>query len=118
MQLYLEDGPMFLSVYRGDWVDDQSNGKGALYDHEKQIIICGVFKKGEPDCLLTPLEFQVRYSNGDIYEGFLLKLLRHGKGKMYYANGDRYEGEWRQNRREGQGKMFIEAEQWTIQGLF
>lgn len=34
----------------------------------------------------------VQYSNGDVYSGGLMKMLKHGTGKLIYDNDDVYEG--------------------------
>ena len=36
--------------------------------------------------------YKIQYSNGDIYEGGLDRLLKSGYGKLELANGDVYEG--------------------------
>ena len=51
---------------------------------------------------------QMRYDNGDVYEGDYKKNERHGNGKYLYANGDIYQGNWKDNRFSGRGK-FINA---------
>ena len=34
------------------------------------------------------------WANGDVFEGTLVKGLRHGKGAIHWANGQRYNGDW------------------------
>ncbi|MBE6673366.1 MAG: hypothetical protein E7599_07630 [Ruminococcaceae bacterium] len=47
--------------------------------------------------------YTVKYSNGDLYEGGLDRLLRSGYGKLSLANGDVYEGNFVENMPSGQG---------------
>ena len=48
---------------------------------------------------------KVYYSNGDVYEGDLLNLKKHGKGKLIYAQGDVYEGDFVNDAMTGKGKF-------------
>ncbi|HBE13018.1 MAG TPA: hypothetical protein DCY74_02480, partial [Clostridiales bacterium] len=44
------------------------------------------------------------YANGDIYEGKIVNLMRHGDGKMSYTNsGDVYEGSFINDQISGKG---------------
>lgn len=43
------------------------------------------------------------YSNGDIYEGYIVDGQRNGYGTMTYNNGDKYEGNWLNDEKSGQG---------------
>ena len=44
---------------------------------------------------------KIEYSNGDKYEGELLKDYRHGHGIYKFPNGDILECEWEHNRVQG-----------------
>lgn len=46
------------------------------------------------------------YSNGDKYEGYMLKRQRHGVGFYYYKDGSRYEGDWKYNVKDGLGTYY------------
>lgn len=48
--------------------------------------------------------YRVEYKNGDIYEGPLLQLQKHGKGVLTLASGDRYEGEFAYDEMSGEGR--------------
>ena len=48
---------------------------------------------------------EIKYENGDVYNGDVLGVMKHGEGKMVYANGDVYEGEWSSDKKSGEGKM-------------
>jgi hypothetical protein len=61
----------------------------------------------------------MRYPNGDIYEGSMLYLKRHGIGKLYsFESGDFYHGSWKHDKREGKGRLTIKGEDLEIEGLF
>ena len=47
---------------------------------------------------------EISYSNGDLYEGPLKNLRRHGFGRLIYKNGDVYEGEFAEDKISGTGK--------------
>ncbi len=47
----------------------------------------------------------ITYSTGDIYEGDVLGINRHGNGKITYANGDVYNGDFENNKRTGQAEI-------------
>ena len=36
----------------------------------------------------------IKYDDGGVYVGEILKKLRNGLGTMFYANGDIYRGDW------------------------
>lgn len=65
--MWLIPGSNFLSVYKGEFIEDFPHGKGMYLDAKTGYIIGGNFKLGEPD--KAGGEFRFRYSNGDIYEG-------------------------------------------------
>ena len=46
---------------------------------------------------------EILYSNGDLYDGPLENLLRHGEGRLIYQNGDVYEGNFWADSIDGQG---------------
>ena len=48
---------------------------------------------------------QIKYSNGDVYSGNLLKGKKQGRGFYYYLNGDIYDGDWDENLRQGKGTL-------------
>jgi hypothetical protein len=45
------------------------------------------------------------WSNGDAYEGTLVKGQRHGKGVFIWANGQRYQGDWVNDKAVGQASL-------------
>ena len=46
---------------------------------------------------------EVRYQNGDIFEGYVKRDVRHGPGIYRYATGDIYDGEWINGQKHGFG---------------
>jgi len=48
---------------------------------------------------------QVAWATGDVFEGTLVKGLRHGKGVITWANGQRYNGDWVNDKPSGQAEM-------------
>ena len=49
---------------------------------------------------------EIKYDNGDRYNGQVVNGLKEGRGILYYNNGDRYEGEWRNDKKDGKGTYF------------
>ncbi len=48
---------------------------------------------------------KVTWSNGDVFDGTLVKGRRQGNGAFVWANGQRYEGEWKDDTPHGKGKL-------------
>lgn len=48
---------------------------------------------------------KVAWATGDVFEGTLVKGLRHGKGSIVWANGQRYTGDWVMDKPTGLAKM-------------
>lgn len=48
---------------------------------------------------------KITWTNGDVYDGTLVKGQRQGKGLFIWANGQRFEGDWIQDTPSGKGKM-------------
>jgi hypothetical protein len=48
-------------------------------------------------------QVEIRYSNGDVYRGFLKNGLFDGQGSYYYNNGDLYLGFYSEGQRNGYG---------------
>ena len=49
----------------------------------------------------------MRYSNGNIYQGEWLRGKRHGPGVVVYASGNFYSGDWQLDKKWGKGCMFF-----------
>lgn len=48
---------------------------------------------------------QIRWANGDQYEGDIVQGRRHGQGRLLWASGQRYEGPWVNDQPQGKGQM-------------
>lgn len=48
---------------------------------------------------------KVMWAHGDVFEGSLVKGLRHGKGHFSWANGQRYTGDWVQDKPTGKAQV-------------
>ena len=48
---------------------------------------------------------KVAWATGDVFEGALVKGLRHGKGVITWASGQRYNGDWVNDKPSGQAEM-------------
>lgn len=68
------------SLYEGQFLQNQFNGRGKLIDKLNDLVIVGEFKNGTPDGYS-----RVVYADGSQYEGLLVRGLRQGKGVYRYA---------------------------------
>lgn len=101
--------------YIGDFENDLRHGYGKLIPDRGAIkeghFVKDVFqnpenKKNSVGCIIgdcTNGTGNLRYSNGDRYEGGFKDGLKHGRGTYNYANGDVYEGEYANDMRHGTG---------------
>ena len=48
---------------------------------------------------------KVTWANGDVFEGTLVRGMRHGKGRMAWASGQRYDGDWVEDKQTGQASV-------------
>jgi hypothetical protein len=48
---------------------------------------------------------KMTWANGDVFEGTLVRGMRHGKGRMVWASGQRYDGDWVEDRQTGQASV-------------
>lgn len=48
---------------------------------------------------------KMTWTNGDVFEGTLIKSQRHGKGEIIWANGQSYSGDWVNDKPMGQARM-------------
>lgn len=61
---------------------------------------------------------RVEWSNGDAYEGQLVRSKRHGQGEFIWASGQRYKGDWVEDEPTGRGLMlFPNGNRWEGQVL-
>jgi serine/threonine protein kinase len=48
---------------------------------------------------------QIRWDNGDRFEGRLVKGVKEGKGRFVWANGQEYNGDWSADKPNGRGSL-------------
>jgi|GEM_PF-1226592 len=48
---------------------------------------------------------QIKWANGDLYEGDIVKGQRHGQGRFLWASGQSYSGPWVHDAAQGKGQM-------------
>lgn len=96
-----------------------SNGKG-------EIRFFGLVKDGVPTSGWVSSsdgsngklkENTIKYSDGSLYEGGIVNVMRSGEGKLTYANGDVYEGYFSENELNGEGSVLY-ANGDTYEGQF
>lgn len=51
---------------------------------------------------------QIRWDNGDRFEGRLIKGVKEGKGRFTWANGQQYHGDWSEDKPNGKGILVFE----------
>lgn len=74
------------------FANDKKNGEG-IYISPKNIVLKGVFHDDELKDNYGSLE----YDNGDKFEGQVIQMKRHGKGKLILHKGGSFEGEWKED---------------------
>ena len=88
-----------ITIYRngdqhtGDYFDGVPKGRGVIeLDSTKSF-----FKK----ILAKTFSPQIRYANGDVFEGFFKNGLQHGAGSLRYENGSKRDGTWKEGKLNG-----------------
>ncbi len=93
------------SVYKGSWFDGQWGGVGnGILRTVNGEILFGQFT-AEKGHLKDHSWAQIKYANGDVYMGNIVKGKKQGRGSYYYRNGEIYEGDWDDNIRHGKGSL-------------
>lgn len=107
-------------TYTGEFKNGEPNGIGLIkYDNEKYSAIeCEIYgssinilkiyyKNGNILYKITPHENiifgEIKYANGDIYDGIINMEEPHGKGTYKYNNGDIYIGMFQDGKKQGLG---------------
>lgn len=75
-----------------------------MYKTTSGEILLGIFT-GERGHLKDLSNAQIKYKNGDVYSGMILKGKKSGRGFYYYVNGDIYDGDWDENLKNGKGTL-------------
>lgn len=52
-------------------------------------------------------EGQIKYPNGESYNGYWIEDQYHGKGVYIYSNGETYAGYWKHNLKHGNGTDLV-----------
>lgn len=106
-------------------MEDEADGHGIYNDNSGNRYMTMInedkdetTKKKESGYFLKGKLFgkgEIKYRNGNTYQGWLKGSLRHGFGKMVYETGviidgfyeiGEYVGEWKRDKRHGKGTMF------------
>lgn len=97
--------------YKGEWRDNQFNGKGLIEDSKGNSYI-GDFKNGKMSGkgLLT-------YSTGATFEGSFKSGQKSGPGKLSFPNEDILLGIWSEDQIEGFGK-YLGCNSYIYEGEF
>ena len=59
----------------------------------------------------------IMYENGDMYKGPILRLKKHGLGKLFFKNGNKYIGDFAHGEITGQGTYYMSSNL-VISGLW
>ena len=86
----------FEKIFDGAYVDGKMQGKCFIKDSEHTFN--GYVDQGKYHGLC-----KIKYTNGNIFEGSMIKGTISGKGKITYTNGDVYEGGFLENKCSGEG---------------
>eukprot|EP01114_Cavostelium_apophysatum_P015268 TRINITY_DN4122_c0_g1_i4.p1 TRINITY_DN4122_c0_g1~~TRINITY_DN4122_c0_g1_i4.p1 ORF type:complete len:945 (+),score=286.26 TRINITY_DN4122_c0_g1_i4:179-3013(+) len=84
-------------IYTGEWRAGVPHGKGLFSQGE--IMFYGVWKSG------VKKKGEIKWANGDVYNGKFRNDRMHGAGVLKCGNGDKYDGEWKNNKRHGTGNF-------------
>lgn len=84
-------------------------GRGTTLPTAGEIVVDGTRFKGKfvqeaADRTLTG-DGEIRWANGDVFVGSLLKGKRQGEGQITWASGQSYVGEWTSDQPNGRGAM-------------
>jgi hypothetical protein len=113
--------------YRGEVKDGRRHGRGRLFwarggywegdfVDDRQILSCRMIVQAgdmtmtgefaiEPDSGLATGTGRLIWTNGDSYEGTLVKGVKQGNGSFVWNDGQRYAGDWDNNLPKGKGAI-------------
>jgi hypothetical protein len=109
-------------IYEGTWKNDEMVGEGKIVKSDGNVYK-GTWNAtgdswygrwGEGARHMG----EMKYANGDNYEGNWEDHFKNGFGKMNYDNGDYYEGFWDQDFQLGQGKMIFQESEEVFEGTW
>lgn len=90
--------------WEGEFRDDQQNLTGQMNMKRGAATITGVFTMA-PDTGVLSGNGRLVWTNGDVFEGTLVRGVSQGKGSFTWANGQRYEGDWERDLPNGKGTI-------------
>lgn len=85
-------------IYKGEWRNQQPEGKGTLESESQGYIYKGEFKEG-----MKHGRGIINWNEGTTYEGEFLNNHCDGLGKKEWYDGKSYEGSWKHGKMEGVG---------------
>ena len=94
---FISNDSIGITIYRngdqhtGDYFDGVPKGRGVI-----ELVI-----KVETKKLAKTFLPQIRYANGDVFEGFFKNGLQHGAGSLRYENGSKRDGTWKEGKLNG-----------------
>ena len=91
------------SLFVGEYLNGEINGKVKSYDKYGSLIFKGYYLNGKRN-----EKGKEYYLNSVIFEGEYLNRKRSGKGKEYVNNILRFEGEYLNGEKNGKGKEYNE----------
>ena len=109
---YEGKGKLFLNrvYYIGEFKYGLRNGKGIIYNKNRDIIYDGDFVNDNAEG-----NGKIILEKGEYYIGEFKNGLINGKGIIYNKNGDIiYDGDWLNNEMEGNGKYIYEDNKYYI----
>jgi hypothetical protein len=84
-------------LYEGEWLDDRRNGPGKLSVKKEDAVIEGLFS----DDYIVEGKVTDRHEN--VFQGRFLRGKLNGRVNVRYANGDTFQGEYRDGKKCGHG---------------
>lgn len=81
--------------------ENQMEGKMDTQTLRSGRIVTGINRKNKI------IEGEIRYPNGDLYNGSILEGMANGKGKMIYSAGGEYDGYFMRDKKEGKGTWLM-----------
>ena len=77
------------SLYVGNWLADQFDGKGRFIDLDRKQVYEGKFKRGQKEG-----QGRITQLSGTSYDGEWKNDKRHGRGVFKFTDGEEYDGGW------------------------
>ncbi|KAH3722808.1 2-isopropylmalate synthase [Pelomyxa schiedti] len=98
---------LMVTVYEGEWNNDQMHGHGMWRSPETGTIWCGEWDHGDEMSgkgrMLIGDHSTCHNDPGGSYVGGMKDGEFHGEGVRVWSNGDRYQGSWEDDKEHGNG---------------